>query len=396
MSLTALLLAAGLAASPPATLILEKIRVVDDPRSFDLRDQVNGDRGVPKSCALADKTAIMLSSGQNATLEVDRSGIKKSIVVQDVRGLGRSTLACGERDVFYYANPRRGRLYAYSANRLLRGDDPVLWSQSVEPFTSLDDANGIMTDASIATVVLARQKLVFVEWFYRKDGNTGFWHEVFDGATGASLGKIGPSDFLAKTNENDAWWVLFQGGGNETANYVPKSLYRLKYGLPASGVKTAAETIVELRTQTPSPRLEPVAKLSPNPVINHMIALLSPTRTSERATIEFCPTVPGQRARYWLGADYDDMLGTIARNCLLAFWAERQDPEANVNPIDVWFQSEIAPQEPMRSVLTRFNPGDDEWIAKYQQALLTLGGPTFERLFAKYATSSGAVVRTPE
>jgi hypothetical protein len=219
---------------------------------------------------------------------------------------------------------------------------------------------------------------------------------VFDGATGASLGRIGPSDLLAKTNEHDAWWILFQGGGNETANYVPQSLYRLKYEPPVGGVRSAAETIVELRTQAPSPRVKPVAKLSPNPVINHMIALLSPTRTSESAKIEFCPTVPGQRARYWLGAEYDDMLGTIARNCLLAFWAERQDPEASVNPIDIWFQAEIALQEPMKSVLTQFNPGDDEWMGKYQQALLALGGPTFERLFAKYASATGAVVRTPE
>ena len=396
MSLNAMLVAASMAVAPPATLILEKVRAVADPRSFDLRDQVDGDRGVPRSCSLADKTTVTLSSGRNATLEVERSGTKKSIVVEDVRGLGRSTLACGERDDFYYANPRHGQLYAYSANRLFRGDDPVVWTRRVEPFTSLDDANGVMTDASIATVVQTRQRLVLVEWFFRKNGSTGFWHEVIDGSTGASLGKIGPSDLLAKTNEHDAWWILFQGGGNETANYVPQSLYRLKYGPQVERVRTAAETIVELRTQTPSPRLKAVAKLSPNPVINHMIALLSPTRTTGNAKIEFCPSVPGQRARYWLGAEYDDMVGSIARNCLLAFWAERQDPEASVNPIDAWFQTEIAPQEPMKSVLAQFNPGDDRWIAKYQETLLELGGPTFEQLFEKYATATGAVVRTPE
>jgi len=395
MELIALLVAANLAVGPTATLVLEKVRTVDDPRSFDLRDQVNGDRGVPRSCSLADGTKVTLSSGKDATIEVDRVGTKRTIVVENVRGLGRSTLACGEGGLFYYANPRHGRLYAYGADRLFRGDDPVVWTRRVVPFTSLDDAKGVMTDASIATVVQTRQGLVLIEWFYRENGGTGFWHEVFDSSTGASLGKIGPSDFLAKTNETDAWWILFQGGGNETANYVPQNLYRLKYGSPVEGATSAAETIVALHAQTPPPRLKAVAKLSPNPVINHMIALLTPTRTAADSTIEFCPTVPGQRARYWLGADYDDMLGTLARNCLLAFWAERQGPEASLNPIDVWFQTEIAPKEPMKTVLATFSPGDDEWIAKYQRALLELGGPNFERIFAKYATATGAVVRTP-
>ena len=87
---------------------------------------------------------------------------------------------------------------------------------------------------------------------------------------------------------------------------------------------------------------------------------------------------------------------TLSRNCLLAFWAERQGAESSVSPIDTWFQTEIAPKEPMKAVLANFNPGDDKWIAQYQRALLELGGPTFERLFAKYATATGAVVRTPE
>jgi hypothetical protein len=392
----ALLVAVNVTVRPPATLILEKLRTVDDPRSFDIRDQVKGDRGVPRSCALADRTQVTLSSGKDATLEVDRDGMKKSIVVEDVRGLGRSTLACGSGDDFYYANPRHGQLYAYSANRLFRGDDPVVWTHRVEPFRSLDDANGVITDASIATVVQSRQGLVLVEWFYRENGGTGFWHEVIDCATGATLGKLGPSDLLAKTNETDPWWILFQGGGNETANYVPQNLYRLKYAPSIEGTRPAAETVVALRTQSPPPRLKAVAKLSPNPVINHMIALLSPTRTTTNATIEFCPSVPGQRARYWLGDEYDDILGTLARNCLLAFWAERQGPEAGPNPIDTWFQTEIAPKEPMKAVLANFSPGDDKWIAQYQQALLALGGPTFERIFARYATATGAVVRTPE
>lgn len=384
MSLIALLVAANVAVAPNPILILEKVRSVDDPRSYDLRDQVNGDRGVPKSCSLADETTVTLSSGKNATLEVNRDGSKKTVVVEDVSGLGRSTLACGETDDFYYANPRHGRVYAYSANRLFRGEDPILWTRHVEPFTSLDDANGVMTDASVAAVLQARQKLVLVEWFFRKNGGTGFWHEVFDGATGAEIGKIGPSDLLVKTNESDSWWLLFQGGGNETANYVPQAIFRLRYGPPGDGAKPAAETLDAARTQSRPQRLKAVAKLSANPVINHMIALLSPTRTARSAKIEFCPSVPAQRAHYWLGEEYDEMLGTLARNILLAFWAERQDSETSGSPIDAWFQTEIAPKEPMKTLLAHFNPQDDQWIVHYQQALLSLGGPTLESLFTKY------------
>ena len=396
MSFTALIVATSVAVASPATLVLEKVRSVDDPRIYDLRDQVNGDRGVPTSCSLADNTTVTLTKGKDATLEVDRDGTKKTVVVENVAGLGRSTLACGDADAFYYANPRHGRIYAYSANRLFRGDDPVVWARSVIPFTSMDDASGVMTDASIATVVQTRQKLVLVEWFFRKDGGTGFWHEVFDGATGASLGKIGPSDLLAKTNEHDPWWILFQGGGNETVNYVPQNLYRLRYGPRMDGAIPAAETINGLRALSPAPRLKAIAKLSANPVINHMISLLSPTRTTATAKIEFCPTVPAQRARYWLGADYDEMLGTIARNILLSFWAERQDPVTGGSPIEAWFQTEIAPREPMKSLLAHFSPEDDQWIVQYQEALLKLGGPTFESLFAKYGTTAGGVVRTPK
>ena len=395
MSLIALLVAANVVVALPDTLVLEKMRSVDDPRSYDLRDQVNGDRGVPKSCSLADKSTVTLAFGKDATLEVVRDGAAKTIVVENVAGLGRSTLACGEADSFYYANPRLGKLYAYSANRLFRGEDPAVWTRNVAPFTSMDEAQGVMTDASIATVVQTRQKLVLVEWFFRKDGGTGFWHEIFDGPTGTSLGKLGPSDLLAKTNEHDLWWVLFQGGGNETVNYVPQNLYRLRYGPPADGAKPAAETIIGLRAQTPPFRQKAIAKLSANPVVNHMIALLSPTRTTVTAKIEFCPTVPAQRARYWLGSDYDEMLGALARNALLAFWAERQDGDANVSPIDAWFQTEIAPQEPMKTLLAHFSPEDDQWIAQYQEALFKLGGATLEGLVMKYGTATGAVVRTP-
>jgi hypothetical protein len=49
----------------------------------------------------------------------------------------------------------------------------------------------------------------------------------------------------------------------------------------------------------------------------------------------------------------------------------------------------------MKSLLVQFNPYDDAWISQYQHALLTLGRPTFESLFTKYGTATGAVVRTP-
>ena len=395
MSLIAWFVAASVAVAPPATLILEKIRSVDDPRIFDLRDSVTGDRGVPPSCRLSGETTVTLTIRKDATLEIERQGTKRTIVVENVAGLARSTLACGDGDDFYYANPRLGRLYAYSASRLFRGEDPVVWARNVTPFRSQDEANGVLTDSSIATVVQLRGQLVLLEWFFRKNGGTGFWHEVFDGATGVSLGKLGPSDLLVKTNERDAWWVLLQGGGNETANYVPQNIYRLKYEPPGEGVKPAAATLAAMESEAPAPRLKAIALPSKNPVVNHMIALLSPTRTTVTPTVEFCPTVPGQRARYWLGSDYDDMLGTLARNILLAFWAERQGADGGVNPVDAWFQVEIAPHEPMKSLLTHFDPHDDQWVAQYQEALFKLGGPTFDRLFTKYGTATGAVVRTP-
>ena len=60
MNLIALLLAASVSVAPHVTLILEKIRPVDDPRIFDLRDPITGDRGVPTSCTLSDKTTVTL------------------------------------------------------------------------------------------------------------------------------------------------------------------------------------------------------------------------------------------------------------------------------------------------------------------------------------------------
>jgi len=251
-----------------------------------------------------------------------------------------------------------------------------------------------MTDASIATALQVRQGLVLIEWFYRKDGTTGFWHAVFDSESGKELEKIGPSDVLLKLNEHDPWWIAFQGGGNETANYVPQSIYRLKYGVPERGVPTAAATIEALRSASPPARIKAITKASKNPVINHMIALLSPTRTSASTTIEFCPTVPGQRARYWMGGDYDDVMANVARDVLLAVWAERQADGVTGSPIDAWFKAEIASQEPMKTLLTRFNPQDDVWIGAYQQALFDLGGKTLEGWFDQYGTAAG-VVRTP-
>jgi hypothetical protein len=395
MILIALFLAAKVVAAAPPTLVLEKIRAVADPRSFDLRGPDTGDRGVPTSCTLSDKTTVTVAIGKDATLEVERGGTKKTFVVENVAGLGRSTLACGDADDFYYANPRLGTLYALSANRLIRGDDPVVWKRSASPFTNADDAKGVMVNSSIATVVQVRQKLVLLEWFFRKDGVTGFWHEAFDSATGASVGRIGPSDLLIKTNEHDPWWVVIQGGGNEIANYVPQNLFRLKYASPGQDMKPAADVIAELKLKAPAPRLLPIATPSKNPVINHMIALLSPTRTTVSPKIEFCPSVPGQRAHYWLGSDYDEMVGTLARNILLAFWAERQKGDATANPIDTWFSEEIAPNEPMKTLLAHFNPQDDAWLAQYQTALFELGGPTLDDLVQKYGMATGAIVRKP-
>src|SRR5258706_16391375 len=95
MSLIPLLVAAQLAVAPHVMLILDRVRPVDDPRSYDLRNPINGDRGVPKSCSLADRTTVTLMSAKNATLEGIREGSKKTILGEDVQGKGRSTLACG-------------------------------------------------------------------------------------------------------------------------------------------------------------------------------------------------------------------------------------------------------------------------------------------------------------
>jgi hypothetical protein len=385
---------AAVAAAPPPTPILEKLRSAGDPRAFELRSPLTGDRGVPASCPLSDGTTVTLVGGQDATLEVERQGAKKTVVVPDVRGLSRPTIACGEGDRFYYVNPRHGRVYGYSAGKLFRGEEPTLWTRDLGPFTSLPDAGHVMTDASVATVAQARHGLLLVEWFYRKDGETGFWHEVLDGASGAELGKIGPSDFLVKTNESDAWWILFQGGGNETANYVPKAIYRLKFASRANNELDARDTLQELRA---APKFPPkaLASISSDPAVDHMIALLTPTRTTPNATIEFCPSVPAQRARYWLGSAYNEQAGTLARDVLLFSWIERKTTDPNSNPIDAWFQREIAPREPMRSLLARFNPEDDAWIVAYQKALLELAGPELEAMLSHYLKTGRAVSRPP-
>lgn len=393
MRLITLLAVAAVSADPTPTLILEKVRSVDDPRIFELRDDSKGDRGVPTSCTLTNNVSVTLEIVKNSTtLSVERDGSKKSIVVENTSGLRRSTLACGAGDDFYYANPRLGQLYAYSANRLFRGEDPVVWTRRVEPFKSRDEVGGVITNSSIATALQLRGKFVLLEWFFRKDGTTGFWHEVFDAATGAELDKIGPSDLLLKLNEPDSWWIAFQGGGNEMVNYVPQSIYRLRYGLRTEGAEPAARTIESLRTLS-SGSGAPLTKVSPNPVINHMVALLSPTRTSQSSAIEFCPVVPPVRARNWMGSDYDERMAELSRNVLLAVWAERQ-AEGVGNPLDAWFQAEVASAEPMKTLLTKFNPQDDAWVLGYQRALYTIAGPTLEGWLEKYGPSKDAVRTT--
>jgi hypothetical protein len=248
-----------------------------------------------------------------------------------------------------------------------------------------------MTDASVATVAQARRGLLLVEWFHRKDGETGFWHQVFDGASGKELGKIGPSDLLVKTNEHDAWWVLFQGGGNETTNYVPKSIYRLKFLPPAGNEPDAHATLAAFREKPPAPAPKAIVSISGDPVISHMVALLTPTRTAAGPAIEFCPSVPAQRARYWLGKDYDEQSGMLARNALMLFWIDREKTSAGSSPIDAWFQRDVAPHEPMRSLLLRFNPQDDAWIAGYQRALLELAGPELHAMLASYLKTGRAI-----
>ncbi len=390
-----LLLAAAVAARG-SELILEKIRAVDDPRVFDLQDDLHGDRGVPMTCASSDGTQITLTrDDRDATLEVRRGGTTRRVDVEDVSGLWRSTLACGQGDRFSYVNPRHGQVYSYSADRLFRGQDPVIWTRQVAPFTSIDEVAGNMTDASVATAGVARSGLLLVEWFYRKDGATEFWHEVIDAATGSSLGKFGPSDLLLKTNDRDPGWVLFQGGGTDTNNYVPQALYRLRIGRSIAGAQPAAAVVSALRSSPPPMRPSPSAKLSSNPVINHMIALLTPTRTAVDFHIEFCPVVPADRARYWLGADYSPEAGSVARDILLAFLIERQRGNHPESTLDGWFQSEIAAYDPMRAVLARFDPHDDRWVAQYQEALLAIGRPTFDRLFTQYGLGTGAVRREP-
>lgn len=176
-------------------------------------------------------------------------------------------------------------------------------------------------------------------------------------------------------------------------NYVPQNIYRLRYGLGAEGVEPAARTIETLRNAS-SGRRAPLARVSSNPVINHMVALLSPTRTSQSSAIEFCPVVPALRARNWMGSDYDERLAEMSRNVLLAVWVERQ-ADGIVNPLDSWFQAEVAPTEPMKTLLARFNPQDDAWVVGYQQALQKIAGPTLEGWIEKYGSSTGGVRTSP-
>jgi hypothetical protein len=394
MVVVALLLSVQLAADAP-TLLLEKVRHVDDARAYDVRDPEKGDRVVPFACALAGRTTVKLVQADDATLEVERGGVTKKLVVRNVRGVSRSMLACGETDDFYYANPRLGTVYAYSADRLFQGADPVVWTRELDPFKNADQAQNNMIDTSVATAVLVRQHRVFVEWFFRQNGGTGFFHQVFEGATGESLGKLGPSDLLAKSNDHDPWWILFQGGGNDVLNYVPQNIFRLKYGPPGAGAQPATEVLATLRSAPSVQRMHPVAPLSPNPIVNHMIALLTPTRSAQNTAIEFCPSTPAQRAEYWLGQDYEPMLGELARNALMSFWAERQASGVDGNPIDAWFKAEIAPNEPMKSLLAHFSPQDDAWVGGYEQALLAQGGPKLERIAMEFGSKSGVITRVP-
>jgi hypothetical protein len=126
-----------------------------------------------------------------------------------------------------------------------------------------------------------------------------------------------------------------------------------------------------------------------------MIALLTPTRSAQNTAIEFCPSTPAQRAEYWLGQDYEPMLGELARNALMSFWAERQASGVDGNPIDAWFKAEIAPNEPMKSLLAHFSPQDDAWVGGYEQALLAQGGPKLERIAMEFGSKSGVITRVP-
>jgi hypothetical protein len=394
MIISALLVATVAASPPQPVLILERIGPVEDARVLDLRSVDKGERGTSSTCTTGDGTVVTLTLGKSATISLVQNGKTHTVVVDNVLGSRRPTLACGAGDDLYYANPRLGQVYAYSAARLRVGADPIVWKRQVEPFRSMDKADGVITEASVLTVIQMRHGMVLVEWFYRDKGTSQTWHEVIDRSTGDEVGRIGPSDLLLKTNDPDPWWVLFEGGGNDSVNYVPRDLYRLKYAPPAEGQRSAAETIASLRTEAPPPR-KSAAKLSANPVVNHMVALLTPARTAADATVEFCPVYPAQRARYWLGPDYDDDIASVARDILLAFWAERSKAGAAESPIDSWFRNEVAPKEPMKGLLARFNPQDDRWIAAYQESLLAIGGPTFTRLFETYGVATGAVVRTP-
>src|SRR5262245_49703983 len=140
MTLIGTVIVVALVFAQPGTLVVEKVSDAGDPRAFSMLSPLTGDRGVPASCTLGDGTTVTLVKGQDATLEVVRGGVKKALTIPDVRGQARPTLACGDDDRFFYVNPRYGRVFGYSANRLLGGEEPIVWSRSVTPFTSLPDA----------------------------------------------------------------------------------------------------------------------------------------------------------------------------------------------------------------------------------------------------------------
>lgn len=372
-------------------LVLTKIKNIEDPRQYDLRSAESGDRGKALHCEMGDlritETRARNEAAQriDTTLTVSRGQETRSITIENTVGGGRSTLECGT-DRFFHGDALHGTVTAYSAERLLADENPVLWTRSVSPFKSIFAANGDPTNASSITAVIQRGTMLLVEWFYRLNDTTEIRQQVFD-VSGTPIGSIGPSDLLVKTNErqDDNGWVLFQGGGTDFAQYSPLRLYRLTVGERGEGAELASVVLDQLAKQPRGQPLGPVATLTDNRIKNHMVALLTPSRTSKDATIEFCPNTHHTRARFWLGADYDDVIGSIARDALMSFWMERASQKGSEkNPINEWFQKEVAPQEPMKSVLSTFNPLDDTWIARYQQALLKVGGPTLDSLYEKY------------
>ena len=208
-----------MAVSPPATLILEKVRSVDDPRIYDLRDSFTGDRGVPPSCELPGGTTVRLTSRKDATLEIDRQGKKRTIDIENVAGLARATLACGDKDDFYYANPRLGTLYATAPTGCSAARIPWCGPQR-QPFTNQTRPTASRPTLDCDGRASARATGA-LEWFFSKRRGTGS-ARVFDGAT-VSLGKL-DRPIPGEDERARPPGILPAGGGNETANYVPEHL----------------------------------------------------------------------------------------------------------------------------------------------------------------------------